>query len=47
MLHPTVSNTMTSDVFQSPKNSLCDNGIKSVDEYIKELRRKLEKNAYV
>jgi hypothetical protein len=34
---------MTSDVIQSPKNSLCDNQIKSVDEYIEELRCKLEK----
>jgi hypothetical protein len=41
--HPTVSNAMTSDVIQSPKSSLCDNRIKIVDEYIEELRRKLEK----
>jgi hypothetical protein len=34
---------MTSNVIQSPKNSLCDNRIKSVDEYIEELRLKLEK----
>jgi hypothetical protein len=43
MCHPTVSNAMTSDVVQFPKNSLCDNQIKSVDEYIEELRCKLEK----
>jgi hypothetical protein len=34
---------MTSDIIQYPKNSLCDNRIKSVDEYIEELRCKLEK----
>jgi hypothetical protein len=30
MRHPIVSNTMTSDVVQYPKNSLCDDRIKSM-----------------
>jgi hypothetical protein len=34
---------MTSNVVQSPKNFLCGNHIKSVEEYIEELRHKLEK----
>jgi hypothetical protein len=43
MWHPTVSNTMTSDIVQSPKNSLCDDQIKSMTEDIEKMTHALEK----
>jgi hypothetical protein len=42
MRRPTISNTMTSDVVQSSKNSLCDDQIKSMTEYIEKMRCRLE-----
>jgi hypothetical protein len=36
--HLTISYTMTSDVVQSPKRSVCDDQIKSMNKYIEKMR---------